>query len=362
MNRRPQGKRPQITATVEGGVRPSTVVVIGALLAVVAMIALGLRGVLSDSAASAEASHVEPATSAEPVSTYVPDPPVHLSYLDIRTGETQRLPSSLRMMPQARMFLVSPDGHSFAFEALAGSRMQIFVSDVDGDDIHQLTDTPDGARLGDWAPDGRSIVFRTEDARPPTTLARIAIVDVPSGAIRTLTTSSYVFAPDFSPDGAWVLYTLAQDGVRDGWRTDLWRVPSEGGRSERLIEFGTLGAYSPDGSTIAYTRTAVIPHPFCGDCWWHELHLTRVPSDGTEQPGPARGGEITSPAVFEDLFPRWSSDGRRILIGTPNTDWRHEIYLRPARGGKGRLLAMAVEATWFDDHTLIVTDARRFDR
>jgi len=260
-------------------------------------------------------------------------------------------------MPQARTFMVSPDGDSFAFEALAASRMQIFLADVDGNDIQQLTDTPDGARLGAWAPDGRSIVFRTEDVS--TGVARIATVDVRSGAVHPLTPSSNVFAPGFSPDGRWVLYTLAQLDQRGGWRTDLWRVPADGGQAERLIEFGTLGAYSPDGSTIAYTRTTVISDAFCGDCWWHELHLTRVPSDGNEQPGRAHGGEIAPPAVFEDLLPRWSADGRWILVGTPNDDWRHEIYLRPAGGGEGRRVANAVEATWFDDHTVILTDARR---
>lgn len=360
MNQRTGSRARLITAPTDGAVRPATVVVIGVLLAVAAMIALGLRGVLSDDAASAGGPLVAPTVTAEPVSTNAPHPPVHLSYLDIRRGDTRPLPSSLRMMSQARTFLVSPDGDSFAFEALAGSRMQIFLADVDGDDIQQLTDTPDGASLGAWASDGRSIAFRTEDVSLG--VARIATVDVRSGAVHPLTPASYVFAPSFSPDERWVLYTLARVGVRDGWRTDLWRVPAGGGEAQRLIKLGTLGAYSPDGSTIAYHRTAVIPDAFCGDCWWHGLNLTQVPSNGSVQPGAAEGGEIAPPSVFEDLFPQWSPDGRRILIGTPNDDRRHEIYLRPARGGEGRRVAMAVEATWFDDHTLIVTDARRIER
>jgi Tol biopolymer transport system component len=351
----------RIAATVDGAVRPGTVVVVGTLLVVIAMIGVGLGGVLSDDAASAGASPTPPATTAGPAATDAPAPrpPVHLEYLDIRTGETQRLALRLRMMPQARTFMVSPNGRSFAFESLVGSRMQIFLADVDGDRIRQLTDTPDGAGLGSWAPDGRSIVFRTEDVSMG--LARIATVDARSGAVHPLTPSSYVFAPMFSPDGAWVLYTRAQEDRRGGWQTALWRVPSGGGRAERLIKFGTLGAYSPDGSTIAYTRTIVIPHAFCGVCWWHELHLTRVPSDGTQQPGHGSGGEIAPAAVFEDLYPRWSPDGRWILVGTPNDDWQHEIYLRPSGGGEGRQVAMAAEATWFDDHTLIVTDGRRVE-
>ena len=53
MNRRSDGSPRQTTATVDGAVRPATVAVVGTLLAVVAMIAVGLGGVVSDDAASA---------------------------------------------------------------------------------------------------------------------------------------------------------------------------------------------------------------------------------------------------------------------------------------------------------------------
>jgi Tol biopolymer transport system component len=363
VDRRRERRTWLITAAADGAVHPATAVVIGTLLAVAAMIAVSLRSVVLSDDGPAGTSVALSATARNIAPTEDPDRhhPIHLAYLDIPTGETHPLPRPIGTMPLARTFMVSPGGHMFAFEALAGSRMQIFLSDVTGDRVHQLTDMPAGARLGGWSSDGRSIVVRTKDVSLG--LARIATVDVRSGAVHPLTPSSYVLAPTFSPDGRWVLYTRARRDHSGDWRTDLWRVSSTGGSSERLIAFATLGSYSPDGSTIAYHRMTTIPSAFC-DCWPLDLQLTRVPSDGSKQPGEATGGQISSPpSIFEVIFPRWSPNGRWIVVGSPDSGFsRQPIYVRPADGGRGRQVAVGVQATWFDDHTLIVTDRRRFSR
>src|SRR3546814_3463869 len=56
------------------------------------------------------------------------------------------------------------------------------------------------------------------------------------------------FAPRWSPDGKYILYSMAAAG-----NTDIYRVSANGGRSERLtnspgIDVG--GSYSPDGRQI----------------------------------------------------------------------------------------------------------------
>src|SRR5690606_35059127 len=58
------------------------------------------------------------------------------------------------------------------------------------------------------------------------------------------------FAPRWSPDGKWVLYSMAVSG-----NTDIYRVSAQGGQSTRLtntpgIDVG--GSYSPDGRRIVF--------------------------------------------------------------------------------------------------------------
>ena len=62
--------------------------------------------------------------------------------------------------------------------------------------------------------------------------------------------ANMTFAPRFSPDGRWILFSMAVNG-----NTDIYRVPVAGGTPQRLtnapgIDIG--GSYSPDGSRIVF--------------------------------------------------------------------------------------------------------------
>ncbi len=58
------------------------------------------------------------------------------------------------------------------------------------------------------------------------------------------------FAPRWSPDGKWILYSMAVGG-----NTDIYRVSAQGGESQRLTDSPGIdvgGTYSPDGSRIVF--------------------------------------------------------------------------------------------------------------
>ena len=272
-----------------GAIRTGTVVVVAALIIMTGMIAVGLAGVLSDnSAEAARARHS--LTASRPASPTPAGGPRHsdIVFFDIRSGETTPLPRALRALPQSRRFLVSPDGQAFAFEAADEyrSRCTWRPSRVAGYDDSRTAAQERGS--GGWSPDGSSIVVATDDRPSPD--GRISVIDVDSGAMQPITRRGYVYAPSFSHDGDSIIYSQAREVRKDAWRTDLWRVATTGGRPELLIAFGTLGTESPDGSTIAYHRTAIVPDDYCGICWWHDLRLTRVPAMAYQQPGRASGG------------------------------------------------------------------------
>ncbi len=113
-----------------------------------------------------------------------------------------------------------------------------------------------------------------------------------------------VSEPQFSPDGRYLVYTLATANVAaDRQQSDLWRVRYDGGERVPLTQTAendeSHPRYAPDGSGIAFLSDG-------GDedatvqVWWL----------------PAAGGEarrLTAlPGAVEDFA--WSPDGRRLAV------------------------------------------------
>ncbi len=104
-----------------------------------------------------------------------------------------------------------------------------------------------------------------------------------------------VSAPRIAPDGRNVLYTRwSPDSVADRWVSALWRASLDGRRTDSLLP-GRDGAWSPDGSRVAYLTDEPVPRLMV-------RHL-------------ASGNEIalTSDAPAPETF-RWSPDGSRIAF------------------------------------------------
>lgn len=53
----------------------------------------------------------------------------------------------------------SPDGSKVVFHSDRTGRSQIYVVDIDGGDVRQLTDLPGDSETPKWSPDGSKIVF-----------------------------------------------------------------------------------------------------------------------------------------------------------------------------------------------------------
>src|SRR3546814_12568043 len=79
----------------------------------------------------------------------------------------------------------------------------------------------------------------------------IVVYDVGSGRQRQVVSSpNLTFARRFSPDGRYILFSMAGGG-----NTDIYRVSASGGRPQRLTTspgIDTGGSYSPDGSRIVF--------------------------------------------------------------------------------------------------------------
>jgi Tol biopolymer transport system component len=121
----------------------------------------------------------------------------------------------------------SPDGQKVAYcSANAGSN-EIWIFDITTS-AYTRTNSGPGC-WPDWSPDGSTIAFQT-----PAPRARIALLDVATGAVSDLTTQSTAnpandFYPRFSPDGEWVAFSSGRDKDVNGVRyQSIFLVPADG--------------------------------------------------------------------------------------------------------------------------------------
>jgi len=165
----------------------------------------------------------------------------------------------------------------------------------DGTDLRRLTDDGAADFLARWSPDGARIAFVSDRGAPnrmPLPAPDLWLLDPATGQTRPLTEGfGDVLGHSWSPQGERIVFTRAStEGSIFG---DLWLVDVRTQEAELLAE----GEYawpewSRDGEAIAYVTTRA-GQPFVayldlasGD------HIDVAPGD----------------------FPRWSPDGRSILL------------------------------------------------
>ena len=146
---------------------------------------------------------------------------------------------------------MSPDGTRLLFEGLdPDGTAQVFVANVDGAGVRQLTDDPDGAYLGGWSPDGRGLVYIGAWRREANMDEEVALVvmNPDTGQARSVITGTAgnLQRPHFSPDGESILFTRPSSLDPP----DLWSVPVDGGRAELFLEERGYSSFSPDGTAM----------------------------------------------------------------------------------------------------------------
>lgn len=171
----------------------------------------------------------------------------------------------------------------------AGQRARLLVGDIDAGEPRLVYETADSAlEAPNWSPDGRWLVFNQDGL-----LLRIA---ADGGAPAVIDTGGITDANNdhvLSPDGS-TIYLSAGDG-------HIHAVPFDGGPARRVTNDRAPGPFrhflhgvSPDGHTLAYVGV----EPYGGDEWGYRNVFT-VPATGgpdtrlTDSPAPADGPEFS---------------------------------------------------------------------
>jgi len=224
-----------------------------------------------------------------------------------------------------------------AFDSTRDGSTEVYTLDVDHLVVRQVTDFPESDianRFPDWSPDGREIVFVSEDSGG---IGDLYVVAADGSGLRRLTSDAARYEnPAWAPEGDWIAFVK---GKREDWSlylirpdgSELQRVEgknlfhptwSPGGEHLAIVTgdepdwFGAIldldeveprrftpegmnvgsVTWAPDGTAIAFD--AVIEQNF-------DLYIA-------DQDGSNLQRLTESPAI--DARPDWSPDGTRLVF------------------------------------------------
>jgi TolB protein len=155
----------------------------------------------------------------------------------------------------------SPQSDRIAFAAQHGENWDIYQVNVDGTVLTQLTDSPELDRDPDWSPDGKSIVFVSyrdrgykDNQKPEDCCGDIYVIQVDSLKITRLTQDGYFpSSPRWSPDGKQIVF-ISQD--------EIYLMNADGSKKTKLVShrdrngkivLNSSPVWSPDGKKIAFS-------------------------------------------------------------------------------------------------------------
>lgn len=214
--------------------------------------------------------------------------------------------------------------------------------------ISPLTETPGLEAHPDWSPDGASIVYVSEQSGNRDIWIRSA-----TGRDETQVTNDPAedAQPAWSPDGRRIAFVSSRghgkkldQNVLFGYSLGgaIWIAPAFGGTPVKAIEGGFNPDWSPDGERLAFDASFDGPRRI-----WTAL------ADG---PTPLRISHDESDAAIH-THPKWSPDGRWIVYQRQERNIS-DICVVPAQGGEPiwitRDEANDLTPTWTPDGKAVV--------
>ena len=262
--------------------------------------------------------------------------------MDFPNGAIRNLTEIERVSDYNTGLFYRPDGSGFGFTPLIQGISKPFVMDADGRNKRDVSGGGTGFSYGyGISPDGKRIAYH-ENYK-----IRISNADG-SGKIAVETGQPFNFAPQWSPDGEFLLFVSGQhydchphivrkDGTglrkmagRSGYRGVVEKLKHPDFHSES----SDIPVWSPDGRWIYFTAKLD-----------ESIELMRVSLQG-----PVERLSHSKPGT-RHYHPSVSPDGKRVLFGS-DRDGTMQLYVADADGGNARAVTnvppghMAMHGHW----------------
>jgi Tol biopolymer transport system component len=146
----------------------------------------------------------------------------------------------------------SPDGNWIAFGSNRKGVYDLYKKPSSGGNEELLVESPQVKNLDDWSPDGRSILYSSEDPKSGRDLWVLPLDrdGKPGKPIEFLKTNFQEHRGRFSPDGQWVAYVSDQSGQPDIWVRPF--PPGPGGEWQVSVGGGVQPRWRRDGKELYY--------------------------------------------------------------------------------------------------------------
>ncbi len=233
----------------------------------------------------------------------------------------------------------APDGKSVVF-AMSGSLWKVAVNDGHAaGTAYELTANAGHDSSAAWSPDGRWIVYTSEDTSGAETAGvNLMLLNTATGESSALTRGNTIYLdPVFSPDGRRILFTHNQPRKT----FHVYAMPFDNGRTgaaEQITKENSFGrdrlyfspwddhispSISPDGKEMLLVSNRGIPLG-SGGIW-------RAPVAGDAM---AKAKLLLREETLYRTQPQWSPDGKRILYSSHRGSQNDNLYVLPVTGGE----------------------------